>query len=56
MSDRLRDMVIAGAKASELRNAALEEGMIPIREDGLSKMFAGITTPEELGKSLQSLE
>lgn len=56
MSDRLRDMVIAGAKASELRNAALEEGMVPIREDGLSKMFAGITTPEELGKSLQSLE
>lgn len=56
ITDRMRDMIIAGTRVSALRELAIEEGMIPIKEDGLSKMFSGITTPEELIKSFQSLE
>lgn len=56
MSDKLRDMVLERVPASALRNRALEEGMVTIREDGLAKMFEGMTTPEELTKSLFILE
>ena len=51
MSDALREMVLEGLLLRSSGNA-LEEGMVLMRDDGLDKVLAGVTTPEELTKSL----
>ena len=38
----------SGASAIELRNKAMEEGMIGLRQSGLQKIRDGITTIEEV--------
>jgi len=48
MSDDLRELVLSGASAIELRDKALEEGMISLRESGLHKIREGMTTIEEV--------
>ncbi len=48
MSDDLREMVLSGASAFDLRRKALEEGMIGLRQSGLQKIRDGVTTIEEV--------
>lgn len=48
MTDDLRELVLSGATAIELRRKAREEGMITLRESGLHKIREGITTIEEV--------
>jgi type IV pilus assembly protein PilB len=48
MSDQLREMVLMGANAVELKRQALEEGMLTLRRSGLIKISKGITTVEEV--------
>jgi type IV pilus assembly protein PilB len=48
MDDRLRDLILAGASTTQLQAAALESGMIPLRQNGLDAIFAGDTTVEEV--------
>jgi general secretion pathway protein E len=48
MSERLRALVLARAQASELAAAARAEGMRTMREDGLAKAVAGVTTVDEV--------
>jgi type IV pilus assembly protein PilB len=48
MSDPLRDCVVTGAPASELRRVAIEEGMVTLRQSGLEKVRQGMTTVEEV--------
>jgi len=48
MSDRLRSLVLAGASTDEIRAAAQAEGMRTLRQDGVEKVLAGVTTIEEL--------
>ncbi|MFZ5983035.1 MAG: type IV-A pilus assembly ATPase PilB [Acidobacteriota bacterium] len=48
MSDQLREMVLMGANAVELKRQALEEGMITLRRSGLIKISKGITTIDEV--------
>jgi general secretion pathway protein E len=48
MSDRLRQMVLRQAEATALQRAAIEEGMVPIYDDGMKKVLAGVTTIEEV--------
>lgn len=50
ISDELRELIIIGASAMELRKKAIEMGMITLRESGLCKIRAGITTIEEVVK------
>lgn len=50
MTDELRELIIIGASAMELRKKAIEGGMITLRESGLYKIRAGITTIEEVVK------
>jgi type IV pilus assembly protein PilB len=52
MSDALREMVLEGASSSVIRQRAIEEGMVLMRDDGLDKVLSGLTTPEELTRSL----
>jgi len=50
ITDELRELIIIGASAMELRRKAIDLGMITLRESGLCKIRAGITTIEEVVK------
>lgn len=50
ITDELRELIIIGASAIELRKKAIEGGMITLRESGLYKLREGITTVEEVVK------
>jgi type IV pilus assembly protein PilB len=50
VTDDLRELIIIGASAIELRRKAIELGMITLRESGLCKLREGITTIEEVVK------
>jgi len=48
MSKVLRRLVQGGARAEELQQAALREGMRTLRQDGIEKVLAGKTSIEEV--------
>jgi type IV pilus assembly protein PilB len=48
MDDRLRDLILAGASTTQLQAAALEAGLVPLRQNGLDAIFDGHTTVEEV--------
>ena len=48
INDDLRELILVGASALELRKKALEHGMITLRRSGLLKVAAGLTTLEEV--------
>ncbi len=48
MSETLKDMVLTGASAIELREQAIKEGMITLRRSGCRKVLDGVTTIEEI--------
>jgi type IV pilus assembly protein PilB len=50
ITDELRELIIIGASAMELRRKAIDLGMITLRESGLYKLRDGITTIEEVVK------
>ncbi len=50
ITDELRELIIIGASAIELRRKAVELGMITLRGSGLHKLREGITTIEEVVK------
>jgi type IV pilus assembly protein PilB len=50
ITDELRELIIIGASAIELRKKAIDLGMITLRESGLYKLREGITTIEEVVK------
>lgn len=48
MTDDIRELVLSGATAIELRRKAREEGMITLRESGLQKIREGLTSIDEV--------
>jgi type IV pilus assembly protein PilB len=50
LSDRIREMIINRRPTSEIKRAAREEGMLFLRDAGLSKIRAGVTTLREINK------
>jgi len=48
MSDDMRELVLSGATAMELRRKAIEEGMVTLRQSGLQKIREGFTTIDEV--------
>ncbi|MFQ5776622.1 MAG: GspE/PulE family protein [Terriglobia bacterium] len=50
LSDRIREMIVERKPTSEIKHAAREEGMAFLRESGLEKVRAGLTTLRELNK------
>jgi len=47
-NDAIRDKAIAFAPINEIRALATEGGMVTLRQDGMAKVKAGITTVEEV--------
>ncbi|MBI4444083.1 MAG: type II/IV secretion system protein, partial [Acidobacteria bacterium] len=54
LDDELRKLILANADASTLARAARARGMRYLLEDGQQKVFAGITTPEEILRVTQA--
>ena len=48
VSPQMQDLVTQNKPASILRQTAVEEGMIPLRQYGWLKVIAGLTTVEEV--------
>jgi len=48
VTDEVREMILSGATATELRRMAIDNGMITLRESGLQKVRDGVTTVEEV--------
>jgi hypothetical protein len=48
VNDKLRRIIAQRGNEAQLRDAALAGGMFSLGEDGLAKVKAGVTTPEEL--------
>jgi type IV pilus assembly protein PilB len=50
MSERIKDLTVNLAPEAEVAGVAREEGMLTLREDGLSKMRAGVTSIQEVAR------
>jgi type IV pilus assembly protein PilB len=48
VTDSIRELILVGASALEIRRKAMEEGMITLRGSGLEKLRHGETTIEEV--------
>jgi type IV pilus assembly protein PilB len=48
VTEELRELILVGASALELRRKAVEEGMITLRQSGLRKVKDGVTTIDEV--------
>lgn len=48
LSEDLEQQVVGRSRGRELRDIALAQGMVPLRDDGWAKVVAGITTIDEV--------
>ena len=46
--DSLKEMVLQGASAAELKAAAIKQGMLTLRASGILKVLQGVTSTEEI--------
>ncbi len=50
LSDHVREMILEKRPSSEIRKAAIAEGMTTLRQSALAKVFAGDTTFKEINR------
>jgi len=50
VDDEIRELILVGASAVELKKKAIERGMLTLRRSGLIKVMEGITTLEEVAR------
>ncbi len=50
IDDDVRELILVGASAMELKKKAIEHGMITLRRSGLLKVALGVTTLEEVAR------
>jgi type IV pilus assembly protein PilB len=50
VDDEIKELVLVGASALELKKKAIERGMITLRRSGLTKVALGMTTLEEVAR------
>jgi type IV pilus assembly protein PilB len=50
MSERVKELTIEAAPEAEIAAVARDEGMITLREDGLAKVRAGVTSIAEVAR------
>jgi type IV pilus assembly protein PilB len=48
ITEDMRELILSGATAVELRRKAIEEGMVTLRQSGLQKIREGLTTIDEV--------
>ena len=50
MSERIKELTVGRAPEAEIAAVAREEGMLTLREDGLRKVRAGVTSIAEVAR------
>jgi type IV pilus assembly protein PilB len=50
MSEQIKDMAVSAASEAEIAQVARQEGMVTLKEDGLDKVRAGLTSIEEVAR------
>jgi type IV pilus assembly protein PilB len=50
LTDDIKEMILARKPTSEIKKVAMEQGMIPIRRNGLERVKAGVTSLDELNR------
>ncbi len=50
VNDEIRHLIVERNSSDVIRQKAIENGMVTLREDGWKKVLAGITTIEEVGR------
>jgi len=50
LSPRVKELILERAPASEIKRAAIDDGMLTLRRDALEKLKRGLTTAEEVLK------
>jgi type IV pilus assembly protein PilB len=48
ISEAIQELILVGASAREIKRKSIEEGMLTLRDSGLTKIKAGITTLDEV--------
>jgi general secretion pathway protein E len=56
ITDEIRALIIQKADASKIKRMAVKQGMTTLRQDALSKVYAGITSIEEVVRAINSEE
>ncbi len=56
VDDSIRSLVMKNVDSATIRKAAQDAGMLTMREDGARKVLAGVTTVQELSRTLHSNE
>ena len=56
MTEAIRPLVIERASVNDLRARAVTEGLRSLREDGITKVLAGVTTVDEMIRETQDYE
>lgn len=51
MTDQIKDLILRRCTTSELRHAALAEGMTTLRQNGIEKALHGVTTLREVNRT-----
>jgi len=51
LDDDMRDTIMSSPSLMDMRRACARHGMRSLREDGLAKVAAGVTTVEEIAKA-----
>jgi type IV pilus assembly protein PilB len=50
VDEEIKELVLVGASAVELKKKAIERGMFTLRRSGLIKVSQGLTTLEEVAR------
>jgi type IV pilus assembly protein PilB len=48
VSEEIERLAVMRSSSTDIRRAAVAEGMVTLREDGLKKAASGLTTVEEI--------
>jgi type IV pilus assembly protein PilB len=50
VDDEMQKLIVSRATAEEVKDMAMEKGMISMRQDGILKALTGMTTIEEVNR------
>ena len=50
VSERIKEMVVNLASEAEIAGAAIEEGMLTLRQAGMEKVRSGVTSVQEVSR------
>lgn len=56
VSDEIRELILQKNQAAKIKEVAIQEGMVTLRDASLEKVIQGISTPEEIKRVVFTLE